>query len=62
MRLSEKQNFSGKEPTKRKPSRSGALQRDIIRATALAWLNNHSKQLKTAFSDPDLAEIDKLYH
>jgi hypothetical protein len=36
-------------------------ERDIIRATALAWFNNHRKQLKTIFSDGDLAEIDKAY-
>lgn len=36
-------------------------EKDIIRATALAWFNNHRKALMTVFSDTDLAEIDKAY-
>src|ERR1700722_14563198 len=36
-------------------------ERDIIRATALAWFNNHRKPLVTIFTDAELAEIDKLY-
>src|SRR6266481_9318150 len=36
-------------------------EKNIIRATALAWFNNHRKQLMTIFSDADLAEIDKAY-
>lgn len=36
-------------------------ERDIIRATALAWFNNHRKQLTVVFTKSDLAEIDNLY-
>jgi len=36
-------------------------EKDIIRATALAWFNNHRRQLMTIFSDADFAEIDKAY-
>lgn len=36
-------------------------ERDIIRATALAWFNNHRKSLMTIFSESDLSEIDKAY-
>lgn len=36
-------------------------ERDIVRATALAWFNNHRKRLMVIFSDSDLAEIDRSY-
>jgi len=36
-------------------------EREIIRATALAWFNNHRKQLKVIFSDDDLDKVDELY-
>ena len=36
-------------------------ERDIIRATALAWFNNHRKLLVTIFPEAELAEIDKAY-
>jgi hypothetical protein len=36
-------------------------ERDIIRATALAWFNNHRKQLTTIFTAADLAGADDLY-
>lgn len=36
-------------------------EKDIIRATVLAWFNNHRKQLSTVFEAAELAEIDKLY-
>lgn len=36
-------------------------ERDIIRATALAWFNNHRKQLATIFLDGDFAGIDETY-
>jgi len=34
---------------------------DIIRATALAWFNNHRKQLMSVFSSEDLSEVDEHY-
>jgi hypothetical protein len=36
-------------------------ERDIIRATALSWFNNHRKQLVVVFTDSELAEVDKRY-
>jgi hypothetical protein len=36
-------------------------ERDIIRATALAWFNNHRRQLLTVFSDGELSGVDELY-
>jgi hypothetical protein len=36
-------------------------ERDIIRATVLAWFNNHRKVLTAVFTKADLAKIDKLY-
>src|SRR5216683_173653 len=36
-------------------------EREIIKATALAWFNNHRKPLTAVFTTADLAEIDKLY-
>lgn len=39
----------------------GVDEREIIKATALAWFNNHRKQLTLVFTGADLAEIDKLY-
>jgi hypothetical protein len=36
-------------------------ERDIIRATSLAWFNNHRKQLATVLNDNDLTNIDTLY-
>ncbi len=34
---------------------------DIIRATALAWFNNHRKELMSVFSSADLSELDEHY-
>ncbi len=36
-------------------------EKDIIRATALAWFNNHRKVLVTLLPAADLAEIDGVY-
>src|SRR5579884_146759 len=36
-------------------------ERDVVRATALAWFNNHRKQVTGVFADTDFAEIDKKY-
>jgi hypothetical protein len=36
-------------------------ERDIIRATSLAWFNNHRKRLVVVLSNDDLQEIDALY-
>jgi hypothetical protein len=36
-------------------------EREIIKATALAWFNNHRKLLIAVFTTADLSEIDKLY-
>ena len=36
-------------------------ERDIIRATALSWFNNHRKQLTVVFADSELSEIDKRH-
>ena len=37
------------------------LERDIIRATALAWFNDHRRKLLSVFSSDELEEIDTLY-
>lgn len=37
------------------------LERDIIRATALAWFNDHRKKLFGVFSSDELSGIDCLY-
>jgi hypothetical protein len=36
-------------------------ERDIVRATSLAWFNNHRKQMLAVFSASELAELDGLY-
>jgi hypothetical protein len=36
-------------------------ERDIVRATALAWFNNHRKQLNGVLPEGDLGRVDKLY-
>jgi len=36
-------------------------ERDIVRATSLAWFNNHRKTLLAVFSGGELAELDGLY-
>lgn len=36
-------------------------ERDIVRATALSWFNNHRKQLTAVLTDADLANIDQKY-
>jgi hypothetical protein len=36
-------------------------ERDIIRATTLAWFNNHRKQLITVLTEADLEAVDALY-
>jgi hypothetical protein len=48
--------------TKRKKTQQvvGA-ERDIVRATALSWFNNHRKQLVAVLTDADIAEVDKKY-
>lgn len=46
---------------KKKASQVKGGEREIIKATALAWFNNHRKQLTPVFTKADLAEIDKLY-
>src|SRR5579875_2197168 len=36
-------------------------ERDVVRATALAWFNNHRKRLTTVLADADLMDVDQLY-
>src|SRR5260370_10190715 len=36
-------------------------ERDVIRATALSWFNNHRKQVTSVFTDAELAEIDRRH-
>jgi hypothetical protein len=48
--------------TKRKSTQQVAgPERDIARATALSWFNNHRKQLAGVFTDTEFAEIDQEY-
>ncbi|HEY4708882.1 MAG TPA: hypothetical protein VIH46_01800 [Candidatus Acidoferrales bacterium] len=46
---------------KKKSLQVKGQEKDIIRATALAWFNNHRKLLMTLFSEPELDEIDGTY-
>lgn len=46
---------------KKKVSQIKGAEREIIKATALAWFNNHRKQLTPVFTLAELSEIDKLY-
>jgi hypothetical protein len=51
-----------RERTRRKHSKQvQGAERDIIRATSLAWVNNHRKKLLAVFSPAELAELDSLY-
>lgn len=51
-----------RERTRRKRTKQvRGSERDIIRATSLAWVNNHRKKLLAVFSAGELAEIDGLY-
>jgi hypothetical protein len=51
-----------RKATKRKRTQQvvGA-ERDIVRATALSWFNNHRKQLAAVLAEAELGEIDKKY-
>ena len=51
-----------RERTRRKHTKQvHGAERDIIRATSLAWVNNHRKKLVTVFSAAELAELDGIY-
>jgi len=58
--LKEAQHLRAQTKKKKTPQVKGT-EREIIKATALAWFNNHRKQLTPVFTKADLAEIDKLY-
>jgi hypothetical protein len=36
-------------------------ERDIVRATTLAWFNNHRKQLIAVLTEAELSEVDAVY-
>lgn len=46
---------------KKKTQQVVGAERDIVRATALAWFNNHRKQLTSVLAGENLADIDKKY-
>ena len=46
---------------KKRTNQVQGTERDIIRATSLAWFNNHRKQLLSAFLTDELSELDGLY-
>src|SRR5437773_667655 len=50
-----------KAAQKKKTLQVKGSERDIVRATALSWFNNHRKQLTVLFKDAELGEIDKRY-
>jgi hypothetical protein len=51
-----------RERTKKKHTKQvQGTERDIIRATALAWVNNHRKSLLIVLTAADLAKVDSLY-
>src|SRR5689334_3799481 len=51
-----------RERTRRKQTKQvRGPERDIIRATSLAWVNNHRKKILGVFSASELADIDALY-
>src|SRR5581483_9279764 len=58
--LNEAKRLRSQTKKKKTPQVKGT-EREIIKATALAWFNNHRKQLTPVFTKADLAEIDKLY-
>ena len=58
--LNEAKRLRAQTKKKKTPQVKGT-EREIIKATALAWFNNHRKQLTPVFTKADLAEIDKLY-
>jgi hypothetical protein len=59
--LAEAQLLRTRTKNKKTHQVKSADEREIIKATALAWFNNHRKQLTPVFTTADLAEIDKLY-
>jgi hypothetical protein len=59
--LAEAQLLRTRTKSKKTHQVKSADEREIIKATALAWFNNHRKQLSPVFTTADLAEIDKLY-
>ena len=51
-----------RERTKKKHTKQvQGAERDLIRATALTWVNNHRKQLLLVLSADDLSEVDTVY-
>jgi hypothetical protein len=58
--LKEAQRLRAQTKKKKTPQVKGA-ERENIKSTALAWFDNHRKQLTPVFTKADLAEIDKLY-
>src|SRR5262249_15848306 len=50
-----------KTTKKKKTQQVIGPERDIVRATAMSWFNNHRKQLTAVLADADLAEIDQKY-
>jgi hypothetical protein len=50
-----------KATRKKKTQQIVGPERDIVRATALSWFNNHRKQLTAVLTDGDLAKIDEKY-
>lgn len=59
--LAEAQHLRTRTKDKKTHQVKSAGEREIIKATALAWFNNHRKQLTPVFTTADLAEVDKLY-
>lgn len=54
------------ELLRRRTKKNGSSQvrgaeRDIVRATTLAWFNNHRKQLTSIVSEAELSEADVIY-
>jgi hypothetical protein len=58
--IREAQTLRNRTRTKRTKQVQGS-ERDIIRATSLAWVNNHRKKLLTVFSAGELSDVDGLY-
>lgn len=50
-----------KATRKKKTQQVVGAERDIVRATALSWFNNHRKQLTAVLTDVELSEIDRKY-
>jgi len=58
--IQEAERLRNRTKKSRAPQVRGS-ERDIVRATALAWFNNHRKQIIPTLSEQDLSSVDMWY-